>query len=309
MHPPRSVRCARVLGIVVFAGTLWLAPASAQSPAQSRAEPSVRIEEGSEADFPAFLAEREALLEESEASKPEHEVVTRAGAEPSIQFLLPFYRVDRELPFGETTLFALRNVESDPTTVRAHFFSAGSSLLRQRDYQLAPREVVTVNLRDIPGLERGYALLTSLGGSKLAGDFFQVNPGQNFATGGLLVKTEPSFGHLCRLWDIRFLKGGGFSGGTGFVVWVRNAPGIGSDDPVLVRMAYFDEDGESAGMIHIRSSANAFTVRTDFPWQVDFGAVEILFTPESGGGLISGVYRAEDRYSVSVNGTCRVPLG
>ena len=309
MHRPSSVRCARVLGIAALAGTLWLVPVSAQSSARSPAEPSVRIEEGSEADLAAFLADRNALLDEVEGRRSGNQLGSRAQAEPSIQLMLPFYRVDREAPFGETTLFALRNVESAPTLVAAQFFSVGSSLLAERSYQLEPREVVTVNLRDVPGLERGYALLTSFGGSKLAGDFFQVNPGQNFATGGLLVETEPSFGHLCRLWDIRFIEGGGFSGGTEFVVWVRNAPGFSSNDPVLVRMAYFDEAGEPAGMIHVRSSAHAFTLDTDFPWDVDFGAVEILFTPESGGGLVSGVYSAEDRYSVSIDGTCRVPLG
>lgn len=296
----RSVpRTVWVLAITLLASAVWGVP--------SQGQPPVRIDVGSEADFAAFLSERQSLLDGGRQGSARAQPGPKAVAEPSIQFILPYYRVDRERPFGETTLFALRNVDSESTVVRANFYSPGSTLLARRDYQLDPREVATVNLRDIPNLRTGYVFMTSLGGGMLAGDYFRIDPDQNFATGGLLVETEPDGGFLCRLWDIRLIKGGGFSGGTEFELWIRNAPGFQSDDPVAVRLAYFDEAGEPAGMLLIRSSANAFTVNVDFPGQIDFGAVEILFTPESGGGLVSGMYSAEERYSIGVKGTCRIP--
>jgi hypothetical protein len=75
-----------------------------------------------------------------------------------------------------------------------------------------------------PALAAGFVTLRVKSAPRhdsLWGDYFWVDPGQDFAEGELLVNIDElsSCGSLCDHHRVRFLDGGGFDGGTKLVVW------------------------------------------------------------------------------------------
>lgn len=254
----------------------------------------------------------------------------RLAERATTSLMVPFFKVDRARGAGESTLYAIRNTSATTThSVRVsywvdHRFDPAADPDRVQTFQLGPRQVQTVNLRDVPQLDggaggdamvRGWLVAEQTTGSNpaLSGDWFRVTPGQDFATGGRMLDASAS-PYTCTKWDQRFLVGGAFSGGTRLEVFVDTPLGShpGTDSPSLV-ITFTNEAGTVQG-----SAVEVFTDRQVMELDVAtlramlpaprpaYGALEIVFQPGSGGGVVSGSYRAEGRYSVEVDGTCLV---
>jgi membrane-associated protease RseP (regulator of RpoE activity) len=72
--------------------------------------------------------------------------------------MVPFFKVDRARPGGESTLYAIRNTSTSTThrVVVSYWvdwpFDPQADPDRTQTFDLAPRQVRTVNLRDVSGL-------------------------------------------------------------------------------------------------------------------------------------------------------------
>lgn len=258
-------------------------------------------------------------------------LVSRAAERATTALMVPFFKIDRASAAGETTLYAVRNTSATAThrvvvSYRVDWpFDPSGEPDHVQTFELGPRQVRTVNLRDVPQLDGGaggdamvrgslVARQTTGSAPALSGDWFRLIPGQDFATGGRMVDAAAD-PYTCTQWDLRFLVGGAFSGGTRLEVFVDTPLGShpGTDAPSLV-IAFTDEAGTLQG-----SAVEVFTDRQVLELDVGalrtmlpaprpaFGALEIAFQPGSGGGLVSGSYRAEGRYAAEVDGTCLVP--
>lgn len=254
----------------------------------------------------------------------------RLAERATTSLMVPFFKVDRARGAGESTLYAIRNTSATAThsvTVSYwvdHRFDPAADPDRVQTFQLGPREVRTVNLRDVPQLEggagddslvRGWLVAEQTTGSTavLSGDWFRLTPDQDFATGGRMLDAAAS-PYTCTKWDQRFLVGGAFSGGTRLEVFVDTPLGShpGTDAPSFV-ITFTNEAGTVQG-----SAVEVFTDRQVMELDVAtlramlpdprpaFGALEIVFQPGSGGGVVSGSYSARGRYSVELDGTCLV---
>ncbi|MCP4656433.1 MAG: hypothetical protein GY856_13550 [bacterium] len=101
----------------------------------------------------------------------------------------------------------------------------------------------------------GFVTIRVLGGSRpdvIFGDYFIVDPAQDFAQGDVLVSIDQALGcaNVCTRHALRFLEGGGFDGGTELVIWTNrlNQP---SDDPffpeqkkITADILSYEESGE-----------------------------------------------------------------
>lgn len=255
-------------------------------------------------------------------------LVARSVERPTSALMVPFFKVDRSRPGGESTLYAIRNTSTSTThrVVVSYWvdwpFDPQADPDRTQTFDLAPRQIRTVNLRDVSGLTggaggdamvQGWLVAEQTTGSTgaLSGDWFRVVPDQDFATGARMVDASSS-PSTCTRWDLRFMSGGAFSGGTRLEFFVDTPLGshAGTDAPSAV-ITFTDEAGTVLG-----SAVEVFTDRQVVELDVSalramlprprpaFGAIEVAFQPGSGGGLVSGSYRASGRFSVGVDGTC-----
>lgn len=248
-----------------------------------------------------------------------HRLAVKGVAEDTSQLILPIFRVDREAAGGTTTLWAVRNADTSSTTIQVAYLDEFLDTFATRSYTLDPTEVRTVNLRDVPGLpfadlegiSRGMAIITGPVGADLSGDFFQVDPAGNFATGDRLVDAEDLY--LCDLWDIRYLQGGIFTGGTVLTMLLNQVGPMGPMDDPQVSMEFRDEAGGFIGVIDVYAIVNVLelplSILTELiPTAAPFGSVEILFPPATMGGFVAGIYSAEGRFSIGMEGTCLVEV-
>jgi hypothetical protein len=250
-------------------------------------------------------------LTSSTSPAPAGDRVGPRVARSATRLLLPWYEVDRRSAGGETTLIAVRNTQSNRLNdVTVEFHSVDGELLAQRDVELGPLETVTINLRGIQELEadpdgfaRGYAVVDSFW--NVTGDSLQVTPGQNFATGERLAD------NLCDEWDLRFLSGGGFGGGTDVTIYVRNPLGDDpqTDDPT-VRITAVTETGAVLGSRNLFLGDRTQVLTADqllAPLGGSSsccGSLIFDFARDADGGFVQGTYSAEERYSVGLQGTC-----
>jgi hypothetical protein len=102
------------------------------------------------------------------------------------------------------------------------------------------------------GFKTGYVTLDSWPADAMTGDYFRVDPTNNFASGDELVNPERS---PCLHWDSRFFNGGVFSGGTTFTFLVRGNS-TGGISPVAVGQVY--DDRNASGTVQIYTADNAF---------------------------------------------------
>lgn len=226
--------------------------------------------------------------------------------------LLPFYSVDGSSPAGTTTLYAVRNLTNSTVSAEAEYFTTTGSSQRSDDLSLGPHETKTVNLRDVAGLaadgdgfKRGYARFSTAGSPYqtpiLAGDYFQVDVGNNFATGDKLVRGTG----LCQHVSIRFLDFPLPGSGTRLTVWINNPRGTGAGDPESYTIQSYNEAGTADGPLQ--------TVKTDlhakeflsvsFFSPLDFGVLKFDFT-NSGGGTVYAESFAAGRFAVGVTSQC-----
>ena len=157
----------------------------------------------------------------------------RLEAEPAApcteDLVLPFYLADVGNPSGTNTLYAVRNLTGEPVKADVEYFTLDGTSQRLDDLTLGAFETRTVGLRDVAGLAtdpdgfaRGFLRIAAAGRSDgapvLAGDYFQVDVGNNFATGDQLLRGS----ELCRDSSVRFLD---FGAGTRLAVYVNQPRG------------------------------------------------------------------------------------
>lgn len=241
-------------------------------------------------------------------------------------FIVPFFKVDRSNANGETTLIAVRNTTDVPHDVRVSYFVDRifpSSPDLVQNFSLSANQVRTFNLRDLPEISggqggdaivRGWLMVEHLDGfgDGLSADWLRVNPAEDFATGGRMVDADHSY--TCTQWDLRYLVGGNFSGGTRLELFI-DAP-LGANPavhPASVTIDFYSEPGTFLGGREIFTNrqvlelnvANQLAALPGSP--SSFGSMVITFESGTNGGLVTGTYRADGRYSVGLNGTCLVP--
>jgi len=227
------------------------------------------------------------------------------------RLLVPFFLVDRSSPFGTTTLFAVRNLTSSPVSGTIEYFTRGGSSQRMEDLDLDPYDTVTVNVRDVPGLSvsmdgfsRGYVEITTGGNPDmtpvLAGDYFQVDVDDNFATGDKLVRRFS----LCRDATIRFLRFGLPGSGTRLTVWIANPRGTGGGDPPSFSVQAYDEDGNPVGgATLVKTTLHALEFDASVFTGLGFGHLRFDFA-NSAGGTVYAEASTQGRFSVGVSSQC-----
>jgi len=238
-------------------------------------------------------------------------------ATAAARLLLPFYKVDTVRPLGATTLFSLRNEASSPVDVVLEYHQTDQPAVTQLTQQvtLAAKQVMPINLRDIPGLfvdddgiKRGYLVMRTVSGDRvLQGDFYLVTPEEGFASGDRLINLDGSSQHidLCRNFSVRFLNGGVFSGGTLFTIWLDRDTPPDTSVAALTYRVYGESGGAPVlqqalfvGDVAFQVSAATLTSLTS----VDFGAIEFEFNGAD--GFVSAVLDANGLYSVGLPAAC-----
>jgi hypothetical protein len=223
--------------------------------------------------------------------------------------LVPAFAVDTTSGVGTTTLFAVRNLTGGSTPVVIDYYDAAGNLQRSDDVTLGPRAAETVNIRDIPGLAvdpdgfaRGYVTAetgnTAGAPPVLAGDYIQVDVGDNFATGERAVHSAD----LCDLQSVRFLS---FGDGTQLAIWLANPQGpIPGIDPPSYTVQAFDEAGNPVtGVVPQYADDHLLELEAADFTGTAFGSLVFDFSG-AGGGTVFAEYSAEGRFSVGVDSQC-----
>lgn len=223
--------------------------------------------------------------------------------------LVPFYLVESANPNGSNTLFAVRNVTGSPVVADVEYFTVDGTSQRLDAVTLGPYETETVSLRDVPGLAvdldgfaRGFVKIVTAGDPTgepvLAGDFFQADVANDFATGERLVRQ----GDLCREASIRVLD---FGVGTRFTVSVTQPRG--ADDgvnPPSFTVQVYDEAGNPVGAPQpFWTEDHALELTSGDLTGIAFGSLSFDFT-NALGGTVYAEYSAQGRFSVGTTSQC-----
>ncbi len=226
--------------------------------------------------------------------------------------VLPRFEVDTLNPNGVTTLFAVRNVTDGSRQVIFRYYTDGGGSVAET-VTLGPKQVRSVNLRDVAGLTPNPAGIASgyvdiidsdaiqiFPQSVIQGDYFLADTANNFASGDRLVDYTnfAQFVDLCSKFELRFLNGGAFNGGTDITVFT-DVLQTGSE---FVYAVYTE-----AGTLVRSGSVNTTYRSAKFPASfladsTAFGVIEIVFNGTS--GHASSVFSALGRFSVGLNGLC-----
>lgn len=143
----------------------------------------------------------------------------------------------------------------------------------------------------------------------LWGDFFVVDPEQNFAGGENLVDVDrtASCEGLCSRHALRFLAGAAFNGGTQVVVWTGRV-GVPSSNPhlpasthVATQVGVFDQEGHhvedrNLDLLPVESMSIA-----ELSLSKPFGWLDVLTDEDS---YIGVRYSASNRYAVALQSYC-----
>ena len=225
------------------------------------------------------------------------------------ELILPFFLADTTSPTGTTTLFAVRNLTGDPVLADVEYHTVDGTSQKADTLELGPFETRTVNLRDLEGelavdqdgFARGFVRILAAGRSDrapvLAGDFFQVDVGEDFATGDRLLRRA----EICNRASIRFLD---FGAGTRLTVFVAQPRGAGNADPVSFTVQVYDEAGAPVGTPQeVRTASHALELAASDFTGLAFGSLGFDFTNGSG-GVAYAEYSAEGRFSVGTVSQC-----
>ncbi len=233
---------------------------------------------------------------------------------PSTFYVLPVFTVDPDNLDGESTLIAIRNEHDEDNLARVQVLDPSTFVSFIVSETLAPKQVWTLNLRDVvvgtippdvDGLIRGVGRITGAQGL-ISADRFQIEPDQDFATGGLLA--DVFGGDFCRDVRARFLVGGPFSGGTTLTVVLDTPLG---DDPMVhppsITGTAYREDASEVMPFMIFTSRSVIEVDiADLVTGANFGSLDLRI--EGGiGGFVEVSHKALGRYSVSLPGVCLDP--
>lgn len=223
--------------------------------------------------------------------------------------LVPAFLADTVAAAGTNALFAVRNLTGGTVVADVEYFTEGGTSQRLDSVVLGPHQVETVSVRDVPGLAvdvdgfaRGFVRILTAGSADrspvLAGDFFQVDAGNDFATGERLVRQSD----LCSEASIRLVD---FGAGTRFTVFVTQPRGnVPASDPPSFTVQVHDEDGIPVGGLQpFWTAGNSFELAGSDITSIAFGSVTFDFT-NSLGGTVYAEYSAQGRFSVGVASQC-----
>ncbi|MEO1370095.1 MAG: hypothetical protein AAFX50_23175, partial [Acidobacteriota bacterium] len=177
-----------------------------------------------------------------------------------------------------------------------------NALLPKETWVLNLRTVV-VNSADADGFIRGWARIFAPG--NISADYFQFNPGQDFATGGVPVDIDG--GEFCETVKSRFLVGGTFDGGT--LITFMQDQALGSDpmnDPPSITGTVYLEDATPAGTFEIFTDRLTLEVNAEDQLMpgVNFGSMDVVFQNNFTGGFAFTEYKANNRFSVGLKSIC-----
>lgn len=221
--------------------------------------------------------------------------------------LLPRFEVDTTSGSGTTTLFAVRNLMDGETRVELGYLTVDGEQIFRHVRKLSPREVWSVNLRDVDGLPvdadgfaRGQIYVYAIGPTSeivdrvVAGDYFHVDVEQGFATAD---EMGPLFERHCGVASIRFLD---FGGGMDLTVHL-----VGLVQEFLTfTVQAFDQTGAPVGEVReVETTDRSLELELSELTSARFGTLVFDFSGAAG-GIVSGRYRAEDRFSVSLPAVC-----
>lgn len=267
---------------------------------------------------PAFAAEAAGAAAPAGAPAAEPSVTPKAFPLTS-KLLLPYFEVETLDPNGDTVLYALRNESTTPIEVDIKYYEIDSPFAPQRTDRvtLNAKQIYPINIRDVQNLEidsdgrkRGYVRFEVVGGAAvLAGDFFRVDPGDNFASGYRLVNVDPASAadERCSVLTFRFLRGGLFSGGTRIFYWLDLATLPEAD---TIAYSIYNEAGAliNTGLLgnidRVASQLAIDQLLVGPAAGLNSGAVEFQF----GHGVlghVAGAINASGRFSVGFEGVCR----
>lgn len=230
---------------------------------------------------------------------------SQVGACSEIQ-VLPFHLADAVGGTGINTLFALRNLTGREVVADVDYFTLSGEKQLETEHPLGPRETVTIGIRDVPlaidpdGFRRGFVRIVAPGNSDgspvLAGDFFQVDTQNNFATGNQLLR------EVCSEVSVRFLD---FGLGSRLLVYLAQPRGGDPNaDPPSFTVLVYDEAGNPLGPpTPFWSDDHALELSSSDLAGVAFGSLRFDFGA-SLGGAVYAEYSAEGRFSVGAAGQC-----
>ncbi len=231
--------------------------------------------------------------------------------------ILPHYEVNLLNPNGVNTLFAVRNVTSGPREIAIRYHDRIGGVIFQTA-MLGPKEVKSFSARNVAGLvgnsngiARGYVsiidselVLNPFPETVIQGDYFIINPSNNFASGDRLISNTGLFAYndLCAKFDVRFFNGGGFDGGTDVSIYFESL----DDNIIDLSFAVYEEAGGApveTGTVDsgVHSIKLPIAVLTSVP----FGVIEFTFNGTF--GHVSSVFSALGKFSVGVNALCQGP--
>ena len=222
---------------------------------------------------------------------------------PATRLIVPFFEVDTTDPSGLTTLYAVRNQANAPNNLQISYLASDGTESREDLVVLDPRETLTINLRGVAGLPvdpDGFArgLVIVQAASPVTGDFFQVDVGNDFATGERMIQNDDA----CSGHEVRFLD---FGSGSELTVIV-DAP-LGSDPdldpPTFTVFPVLEDGGALAGIEVFTDQVLLFLRESDFTSE-QFGTLVFQF---ANSGWVYAEYSAEGRFSVGLNSSCTVP--
>lgn len=241
----------------------------------------------------------------------------RFSDRPRDAFLLPLFEVDRSSPFAETTLIAVRNVTDQSHDVRItywvdHVFDPMAEPDLVQDFSLAGKQIRTISLRDLPeitggadgdAIVQGWLMVEHVDavGDVLSTDWFRVDDDQDFAVGDRMVDVDTSY--TCLKWELRYIVGAGFDGGTRLEVFTDTPLGLGT-------VTFFDEAGINQGTVNVGTNRQAVQIDVaellaELPGSpAASGGMEVLFQPGTNGGLVMSTYSAAGQYSVGMDAVC-----
>ena len=233
------------------------------------------------------------------------------------RLLLPYFEVDTLDALGTTTLFAVRNEASSPVDISFDYYEIDSPQAPQRIEMLTlgAKAIRTINIRlvenletDPDGAKRGFVVINGPENASLHGDYYQLTPNQDFASGFRLLNIDPvsSQNDLCNLFSMRFLNGGGFDAGTEYLIWLDLPMAPDGTQPVMDIFAYNQEGGDPILGREYFADTVAFKVSAQDllqPLTQDFGAIEFQFR-DGVVGHVSAVQSASGRYSVGLEAAC-----
>ncbi len=231
---------------------------------------------------------------------------------PDIQ-IVPLFEVDTSSVSGTTTLFAVRNLTGSSRGVDITYYTVDGLEQRSDFINLDARETHTVNVRDVAGLDtdpdgfkRGYIEVFGIadtdGSPTFAGDFFQVDVGDDFATGERMRRLSEA----CEVESLRFLEFALPGSGTEITVWLQFPQGTGAGDPSSLVVRRYDEAGNFLGTTSFKTNDHVLQISASDLAAVPFGTFELDFG-NSGRGFGYAESATQGRFSVGVDSQCEIP--